>query len=102
MNKYKVEAGTHDQDGVTYEEGQVLESNHDLVKTFPGKFKALSGPTEDTVPKVKTKRITNVVESALDEPADEEGTSESTESESATKKATGAKKTTKKKTSKWT
>lgn len=42
MPKFIVKAGRHHQNGQTFEKGQVVDSPHDLVKAFPGKFKKIT------------------------------------------------------------
>jgi hypothetical protein len=42
MPKFIVRAGRHHQDDQTFIKGQVVDSPHDLVKAFPGKFKKIA------------------------------------------------------------
>ena len=39
MAKFKVANGTHLEGGVSYGKDAIVESNKDLAKAFPGKFK---------------------------------------------------------------
>jgi len=51
MPKYKLKAGSHIENGKTYKEGDVVESEHNLEALFKGKFELLharaSEPAED-------------------------------------------------------
>lgn len=42
MPKFIVRAGRHHQNGQTFLKGQVVDSPHDLVNAFPGKFKKIA------------------------------------------------------------
>lgn len=42
--RFRVKAGKHVADGVTYKKGQVVDSHLDLVKLFPEKFEVVQGP----------------------------------------------------------
>lgn len=48
MPKFKVKAGKHVEEGVTYGKGEVITSHRDLIKAFPEKFE-LVGRAEDEV-----------------------------------------------------
>ncbi len=92
MNTYRVKAGTHSQGGKTFETGDLVKSESDLIKAFPGKFEAAGGTV--------SRHVENIAETDSGASEDEEGGSGEGTSENATKKATGTKKA--KKASKWT
>ena len=47
MAKFKVVMGTHVEDGKSYTKDKIVNSTHDLVELFPGKFIRLDPPESD-------------------------------------------------------
>jgi len=47
MNRFKVLAGNHDEDGTVYSKGQVVETPRDLDKMFVNKFERLGKASKD-------------------------------------------------------
>lgn len=69
--KYEVEAGSHiGLDSKEYKKGDVIVSDKDLLKIFPGKFKDL-GETKEPLPK-RTKPSSFLKATPSDAPAQEE------------------------------
>jgi len=50
MPKFKVVIGTHIEDGVSYTKDQIVKSEKDLTKLFPGKFTKLEYAPVDPEP----------------------------------------------------
>lgn len=57
MNKYKVKAGRHHEGGRTFEQGQVVESPHDLNALFPNKFRVIKGPSSQSEPEAERRPL---------------------------------------------
>ncbi len=52
--RVKQKVGTHIERGKTYKPGDVVESKHDLVEMFSGKFEKVSEDSPETSPKIPT------------------------------------------------
>ncbi len=70
--QYRVLAGNHTQDGVVYKKGEVIETDHDLKKLFPLKFRVVGGGSdeEDEVPAPKNRKKAPLV---VEDPKGTEG-----------------------------
>ncbi len=44
MKQYRLLSGTHEQDFVTYQAGEIIETSHDLDKLFVNKFQVIEEP----------------------------------------------------------
>lgn len=53
MYKFKIKAGSHNEDGKTYRKGDTIESGKELDKIFKNKFERIVAPVVVKVPTVK-------------------------------------------------